>query len=176
LWRLLDKLMVRTMRGPSGTIEPILEVVPDPQGPRRFTVRVGLHNRSIGPVALTDPRTPTDSGEPRLEVRIGKRIVGRDDLSPFEWTTLDLPPPDDGHRSLLLTPRKRWEIELPCIVPAPGPYEVQMRWLDYGGPIDPLAGQVPFMPVPRTGRSYVGSGPYPVRGSCRSARVFEVGE
>lgn len=173
LWGLLDKLMVRTMKGPSGAIEPILEVVPDPQDPRRFAARVGLRNVSIGPVALTDPRVPTDSTEPRFEVRVGKGFVGSDDLSPSEWSTLELPPlPEDAPSSPLLASRKRWALELPFIVPDPGRYHVQVRWRDYGGPIDPLPGQVPFMPVPSTGRSFVGSGPYPVRGSCRVERVF----
>jgi hypothetical protein len=169
LWKLLDKLLSRAMSGPSGTVEPILEAVRDDHDPRHFKLRVGLRNRSIGPVALNDPRLPTDSDSPRLSIQTSD--------SPYEWTTLELPPlPEDAPRSLLLAPRKRWEIELPFMIPKPGRYEVRMRWRDYGGPIDPLPGQVPFMPVPSTGRSFVGSGPYPVRGSCRSALRFEVGE
>lgn len=174
LWRLLDKIMTRAMRGPSGTVEPILEFVADADDPRRFTVRTGLRNRSIGPVALTDPRVPSP-GPPRLEVQIGEQTV--DGLSPLRWTTLDLPPlPEDAPRSLLLAPRKRWEIALPWRAPKPGHYELRMRWLDYDGPVEALAGQTPFMPVPSKGRSFVGSGPYPVRGCCRATRRFECAE
>ncbi|MFO7566768.1 MAG: hypothetical protein R6X02_29265 [Enhygromyxa sp.] len=175
LWRLLDKLMIRAKRGPSGTIEPILRVTPVEEDPRRFSIRVGLANRSIGPVALNDPRLPS-SGERRLLVEIGERFSDYDS-PPAEWTPVELPPlPEGSPPSLLLAPRKRWELELPWTAPHPGSYEVQMRWLDYGGPVEPLPGQVPFMPVPSTGRSFVGSGPYPVRGSCRAARRFDVGE
>jgi hypothetical protein len=174
LWRLLDKLMTRTMRGPSGTLEGSLDVAADGDDPRRCRIRVGLRNRSIGPVVLTDPRLPTRSGEPRLEVAVGERPVGRDDLCPFEWTPLEIPPlPEASPNTLVLATRKRWELELPWLAPKPGSYELRMRWRDYDGPIEAAPDQVPFMPVPATGPSWVGSGPYPVRGSCRAALRFD---
>lgn len=177
LWRLLDKLLVRTMRGASGTLEPTLDLRVDPSDPRRCTVRVGLRNRSIGPVAITDPRVPTSSGARRLGIQIGECVVDRDDLSPYEWIPLELPSlPADGPRSLMIPARRRWEIELPWIAPKPGRYELSMRWLDYDGPLDRLPGQTPFMPVPKQGSSFVGSGPYPVRGCCRAALRFEIAD
>lgn len=174
LWRLLDKLMTRTMRGPNATIEPILAFAVDADEPRQYTIRVGLRNSSHNPVALIDPRVPTDSGPARLEVQVGERVVDRDWVSPFRWTTLELPRlPEQAPHTLLLAARKRWELELPWLVPKPGRYEIRMRWRDYGGLLDPLPNQTPFMPVPAKGASIIGSGPYPVRGCCRAERRFE---
>jgi hypothetical protein len=175
LWKLLDKLMIRAMRGASGTITPLVALKIDEDDPRRCSVRVALHNRSIGPVALTDPRVPTDAGPARLEVQIGERVVDRDWVGPYEWTTLELPAlPKDAPRSLMLAARRRWQLELPWLAPKPGQYELRMRWSDYAGPLDPLPGQTPFMPVPTEGRAFVGSGPYPVRGSCQATLRFEI--
>lgn len=177
LWRLLDKLMMRTMRGASGTLEPALDLRVEPGDPRRCTVRVGLRNRSIGPVAITDPRVPTASGTRRLGLGIGECVVDRDDVSPFATTTLELPSlPEDAPRSVMIASRRRWEIALPWTAPKPGRYELSMRWLDYDGPLDALPGQTPLMPVPKQGPSFVGSGPYPVRGCCRAALRFEIPE
>lgn len=175
LWTLLHKLTTRTKRGASGTLEPLLDIDVRDGDPRRCNIRFGLRNRSIGPVGLNDPRVPSHDGKARLEVQIGERVVDRDWVAPHEWTTLDLPPlPEQAPRSLMLAARKRWELETPWIAPKPGHYEVRMRWLDYDGPVDPLPAQIPFMPVPSKGPSFVGSGPYPIRGCCRAARRFEI--
>lgn len=175
LWTLLDKLMFRAMRGDSGTITPLLALKIAADDPRRCNIRVSLVNRSIGPVGLTDPRIPTDSAQPRLEVQIGERVVDRDWVSPYEWTALELPAlPEDAPRSLILAARRRWEVELPWLAPKPGNYELRMRWTDYGGPIEPLPSQTPFMPVPSKGKAFIGSGPYPVRGCCQATLRFEI--
>lgn len=174
LWHLLHKLMARTKRGPSGTLEPILDVKLDQADPLHCNFRFGVRNRSIGPIAVTEPRILDRSGRPRIELLVGECVVDRDDVPPFDWTTIDLPPAEPGVRSLMLPSRKRWELELPWRAPKPGRYEVRMRWRDYDGPLEPLPGQTPFMPVPSTGPSFVGSGPYPVRGCCEHALRFEI--
>jgi hypothetical protein len=174
LRRLLDKLMTRTMCGPSGTVEPILDITADEEAPQLFRIRVGLRSSGIGPVVLTDPRLPTSSGTPRLELAVGERVVDRDWVEPFEWMTLELPPlPEPSPSSLLLATRRRWQLELPWLAPKPGSYELRMRWRDYDGPLEAAPDQVPFMPVPATGPSWVGSGPYPVRGSCSATLRFD---
>lgn len=175
LWTLLGKVAARCMRGPSGTLTPIVERVVDPQDPRNCKVRVTLRNLGIGPIVITDPRVPTDSAIPRFEVEVGERVTDREWLGPFEWTPLALPAlPDDAPRSRILLSRHRIQFELPWRAPKPGNYELRVRWHDYGGPIEPVPNQVPFMPVPSKGRAFVGSGPYAVRGTCQARLRFEI--
>lgn len=177
LWRLLGKLMTRAMHGPSGTIEPSVKVNVDSEDPRRCHIRVGLHNRSIGPVALTDPRVPSSSGTPRIAVEIGERSADDEWISPFEWTTLALPAlAEDAPQVLLLAARRGWTVDLPWVAPKPGYYQLRVRWVDYDGPVEPLPGQTPFMPVPSKGRAFVGSGPYPIRGCSKAQLRFEISD
>lgn len=177
LWNLLDKHTTRTRKSASGTLESLLDVIETPEDPRHRTFRVGLRNRSIGPVAFTDPRVPTPAGPRRLEVRVGECTNEREWISPYAWTTVELPQlPADAPRTVMVASRRRWELELPWVAPKPGRYEVQARWRDYDGPLDTLAGQTPLMPVPSEGPSFVGSGPYPIRGSCRAVGRFTVAE
>jgi hypothetical protein len=49
--------------------------------------------------------------------------------------------------------------------PKPGRYLIQALWQDYLGPVEPVPGQTPFMPLPRTGPSQLGSGPSAIRGA-----------
>ncbi|MCA9699608.1 MAG: hypothetical protein KC431_18925 [Myxococcales bacterium] len=175
LWPMLEDIGARAMRGPSGTLEPGLVISADPEEPLRLTLRAELRNRSIGPVVLNDPRLRRPGDAARLELSIGPAVPGRDDLLPRQWTTLTVPAlPDDAPEVVVLAARKRWSVELPWVAPAPGRYLARMRWSDYGGPVSPAPAQVPWMPVPETGLSFVGSGPYPVRGSCRDTVVIAV--
>lgn len=177
LWRLLGKTATRCMRGRTGTLTPELEVVVDPQDPRDCRIRVGLRNYGIGPIVITDPRVPSDVQAPRFVVEVGERRVDREWLGPFEWTRLRLPElPPAAPRSRILVSRQRIQYELPWRAPKPGNYEVRIRWLDYDGPVEPVANQIPFMPVPREGRAFIGSGPYPVRGTCHARRRFEIAD
>lgn len=177
LWTLLGKTAARCMRGRSGTLTPSVELVSDDQDPRDCKVRVTLRNLGIGPIVLTDPRVPSESGPPRLEVQVGERVVDREWLGPQEWTTLPLPAMPEGvPRSLVLLARQRRQFELPWRAPKPGNYELRMRWLDYGGPIEPVPNQVPFMPVPKQGRAFIGTGPYPILGHCQARLRFEIAD
>jgi hypothetical protein len=134
-----------------------------------------LRNQGIGPIVLTDPRVPSESSVPRLVVEVGERTVEQDWVGPFEWTALPSPPlPESAPRTRILVSRQRMQWELPWRAPKPGNYEVRMRWTDYAGPLDAVANQIPFMPVPRKGRAFIGTGPYPVRGTCSARFRFTV--
>lgn len=175
LWRLLGKTAARCMRSPTGTLTPSLEHVVDEHDPGRCKFRVTLRNAGIGPIAITDPRVPSQAAQPRFAVQVGPCIPERDDLAPFEWTDLELPPlPEGAPRARVLVSRQRMQYELPWRAPKPGKYEVRMRWYDYEGPIEPVPGVIPFMPVPRKGRAFIGAGPYPVRGTCSARLRFTV--
>lgn len=180
LWRLLGKTARRCMRGRTGTLTPELEVVVDGQPAHDCKIRVGFRNHGIGTIALTDPRVPSDGrtdGQPRLVVEVGECTTDSEWLAPFEWTTLDLPPlPEGAPRSRILVARQRMQWELPWRAPKSGNYEVRMRWTDYAGPLDRVANQIPFMPVPRKGRAFIGTGPYPVRGTCSARFRFTIPE
>jgi hypothetical protein len=175
LWTLLDQRLTRTRKSASGTLEPVLEVLSDDRAPQQRGFRFSLRNRSIGPVALTDPLITPASGSPRLELLVGECLDERDWISPLRWTALELPAPEpQAPRSIMIGSRRRWSVTVPWLAANPGQYEVRARWLDYGGPLDPLPGQTPFMPVPSKGLAFVGSGPYPVRGSCWTSARFDV--
>ncbi len=183
LWRLLGKTAARCMRGPTGTLTAGVELVADEQDPANCRFRVTLRNQGIGPIAITDPRMSDEKG-PRLVVQVGERTVDRDLLGPFEWTDLALPAvPADAPRTCVLITRQRIQYELPWRAPKPGNYEVRARWTDYGGPAGNFSGPagprlnlIPFMPVPRKGRAFLGAGPYPIRGTCMARRRFTIVE
>lgn len=170
LMSLVERQLDRIMKGEAATLRLSVDV-----DPSRGLVRVTLRNRGLGAIVLTDPRVPRE-GAPRLLVRIGERTSPHEATEPRQWTALPLPPlPADAPRSLILAANRRLVIELPWTAPKPGRYLVRAKWEDYDGPIDPVAGQTPFMPLPEQGPSYLGSGPYPIRGANLASRRFEVG-
>jgi hypothetical protein len=175
LWRLIEGTVTRCMRSPTGTLTPSVEHVVDEHDASACKFRVTLRNAGIGPIAITDPRVPSHAAQPRFAVQVGECIAERDDLAPFDWTDLALPQlPEGAPRARMLVSRQRIQYELPWRAPKPGNYEVRMRWYDYEGPIEPVPGVIPFMPVPRKGRAFIGAGPYLVRGTCSARLRFTV--
>src|SRR5690606_11668841 len=57
----------------------------------------------------------------------------------------------------------------------PGTYFVEAVWRDFDGPIGSVEGQLPFMPLPKSGPCDLDSGPYAVRGKLDGRSLtFEV--
>ncbi|MFO7561324.1 MAG: hypothetical protein R6X02_01670 [Enhygromyxa sp.] len=174
LMTVVETTLDRVRKGEAATLRLRVEVEPDEHQPRRRTVRVTLLNRGLGAIALTDPRVPRED-RPRLEVRVAELRSPHPDVEPHQWTTLPLPPlPEHAPRSLTIAARRHFCVELPWTAPSPGRYLVRVKWEDYEGPIEPVDGQTPFMPLPERGPSYLGSGPYPLRGANLASRRFEV--
>lgn len=176
LMRVIEKCLVQLNKGEAATMRLNVSVSDDEHDARKKTLRVTMQNRGLGAIALTDPRVARE-GRPRLEVRIGEITGLPAHAEPGRWTQLSLPPlPEDASRSLLIGAGRRFVIELPWVAPRPGRYLVRVKWQDYEGPIEAVLGQTPFMPLPERGPSYLGSGPYPLRGANLASRRFEVGE
>lgn len=176
LMNLLEDCVARVGRSEAATLSLDVSAEPDEREPRRRIVRVTLRNRGLGAIVLTDPRVARD-GAPRLEVRIAELTSPHADFEPRRWTTLPLPPlPDDAPRSRIIAANRRAVFELPWLAPKPGRYLIRVAWQDYDGPIEPVAGQTPFMPLPERGPSYLGSGPYPIRGANFASRRFTVAD
>lgn len=152
------------------------EQSPDADAPQAgvpLTLSVRLRATGIGHLALNDPRLP--SRPPRLQVRASLQTGARP-----RWTELPLPAAETQTQTQtatsarVLAPRRSIELTVPWTPPAPGRYLVEARWRDYAGPERPVPGQTPFMPLPATGASSLGSGPYPIRGSLQDRTTVEV--
>lgn len=177
LWRALERTAGRCMKGRTGTLTPSIECVVDEHDPMRCKFRVTLRNQGIGAIVITDPRVPSGTAMPRFAIEVGERTVADEWVGPFEWASLAIADlPEGAPTSRVLVPRQRIQWEVPWQASKPGNYEVRMRWHDYGGPLEPVANQIPFMPVPRKGRAFIGTGPYPVRGTCSAQLRFTIAE
>jgi hypothetical protein len=162
--------------------------------PTRYTLHLALENRGTQPVVFTDPRIPF--GDNRAFVVDNPRIV-EDELKAslqtksrlivevssgssegFMKRTATYGPvpslPTDAPRSVILRGGSKFELELPWVAPAPGAYWLRARWFDFDGPIEPVEGQLPFMPIPEQGPCFLGSGPYAIRGTVFTEGPFEV--
>lgn len=174
LMRVIEKCLSQVAKSEAATMRLNVDVIDDEHDTRNKTLRVTMQNRGIGAIALTDPRVPRD-GAPRLEVRIGEITGLPPHAEPRRWTHISLPSlPEHAERSLIIGAGRRFTLELPWVAPKPGRYLVRVKWQDYDGPIDPVVGQTPFMPLPERGPSYLGSGPYPLRGANLASRRFDV--
>lgn len=182
LMGVIEKLLTQVGKGEAATMRMGVSVSDDVDDARRKTLRVSMQNRGLGAIALTDPRVPREGrprvpreGRPRLEVRVAEITSLPKHVEPRNWTHLPLPSlPDGAPRSLIIGASRRFTIELPWTAPRPGRYLVRVEWQDYDGPIEPVVGQTPFMPLPERGPSYLGSGPYPLRGANLASQRFEV--
>jgi hypothetical protein len=173
LWDLLDVHMNRLGLRAAATMVLRLRVDQSSDDPRQHVIHLRLENEGTGAVVLTDPRVPSDV-DARLEVRVGE-LVDAVGVPPFEWTVLPLPGLPEGEpRSLVIGAKSHFEISVPWVASKTGKFEIRGTWVDYMGPSDPVAGQLPFMPLPERGPSAVGTGPYPIRGSRASSHYLEV--
>jgi len=177
LMRVLEGCVAAVGKSEAATLRLHVAVEADPHDPGRHTVRVTMRNRGLGAIVLTDPRVASEDA-PRLEVRIAELSSSSSlitSVEPRRWTTLPVPPlPADAPRSRIIAANRRLVVELPWTAPKPGRYLIRAKWQDYDGPLDPVAGQTPFMPLPERGPSYLGSGPYPIRGANLASRRFAV--
>lgn len=167
LWRLIDKAMMRACKTAASTATLELELEPQPDDPLAVSLRLRLRARGVGHVVLNDPQLPVAAGQrPRLRVRVGELDAQCPDADPATFIELPIPTRSEPESpTLLLSPNRRHELRLSWRAPKPGRYLVQALWQDYLGPVEPVPGQTPFMPLPRTGPSQLGSGPYAIRGA-----------
>jgi hypothetical protein len=177
LWKLIGDRIVMLSNRPGGNLEVNVSAEQTRGDPTKWTFRLALENRGTGAIVLTDPRIPFGDGTPRLDWRVGERVVDRDNFPPLEWITIPLPPlSDDAPRSLVVNAKSRFELTTTWVAPKAGNYALRGTWRDYQGPIEPVSGQLPFMPLPEIGPSTLGSGPYPIRGSVFAEDRFTVPE
>jgi hypothetical protein len=176
LWRLIDKAMMRATKTAASTAELELGLEPQPDDPLAVSITVRLRARGPGHIVLSDPRLPLAAGQPpRLRVRVGELDVQCPDADPATFIELPIPArAEPASPTLLLRPNRRFELRLRWRAPKPGRYLVEACWQDYLGPIEPVPGQTPFMPLPRTGPSQLGSGPYPIRGAMFATEFITV--
>lgn len=166
LWRLLRAHQNGVFAQASATLRLNLSAEPHPEDPGTWRLTLTLRNLGRDPVVLTDPRVPSASGDtPRLDLRAG--VEPGDPTWPMVRSTPIPPPslPANAAQVVTLAHRQRLEIEIPWRAPAPGSYRILVTWRDYRGPIQPVPGQIPFMPLPQCGPAHFGSGPYPIRGT-----------
>lgn len=176
LWQRLDACLARAMKSAASTLELSLSAKVDEQDPLQLELELVLRARGIGHVVINDPRLPAASGHaPRLRLRVGKQVSDNPIARLANPSELRLPGPAEGDQAaptMVLRPNRRVRVKLPWRAPGPGRYVFDAAWEDYAGPVVAAHGQTPFMPLPRTGPSSLGSGPYPVRGALfAQARV-----
>jgi|SRR5690606_30902580 len=180
----LDELASRLMAHPISVLGLEGSAAPEPaepEGSDHWTIHMKLRNRGMLPIVFTDPRIPQGAADPhvldnqpRFELRIGE-IESNAGVPPSEWTVLPLPPvPADAPQSRVLAGGSCLELSVPWTAPRPGKFLLAATWQDYGGPIEAVAGQLPFMPLPESGSSALVGGPYPVRGATFANHVIEV--
>ena len=177
LWRLIDRAMMRAQKTAASTALLELELAPPPSDPLELNIKLRLRARGVGHIVLADPRLPAaDRQPPRLRVRVGQLDPSCPDADPATTVELAVPTtlPDHEPHTLLLRPNARFEVNLNWRAPRPGLYLIEACWQDYLGPAEPAPGQTPFMPLPRTGPSQLGSGPYPIRGAMFASRVVNL--
>lgn len=150
----------------------------------RYNLHVTLENRGTRPVVFTDPRIPFDDhrafvlanprvaeGELAASLRTKSRLMvevsqAEERFSERSAIDVPLPPlPKDAPRTVVLCGGGKFELEIPWVASATGPYWLRARWFDFDGPIEPAEGQLPFMPIPEQGPCLLGSGPYAIRGT-----------
>lgn len=133
-----------------------------------------LENPGAGPVALTDPRVPSEPGvAARAILKVAPAGNGWSEPS---WTKLPLPAlPEGAPTTLVLPAGGKLELALEWRASGPGTYWLNGEWFDYGGPIEPPSDALPFMPLAALGPTPASSGPYCVRGAAFAEGViFEV--
>ena len=177
LWQRLDACLERAMKSAASTLQLSLTATPDEQDPLLLELELVLRARGIGHIVLNEPLLPPGPGHaPRLRLRVGQQLTDNPIARLANQTELPLPaPPEHAAPTMVLRPNRRVRIKLPWRAPEPGRYVFDAVWEDYAGPVAPAHGQTPFMPLPRTGPSALGSGPYPVRGALFAQARFELG-
>lgn len=92
------------------------------------------------------------------------------------WNLLPLPALPEGQPQTLVLPAGgRLDFTVTWQAPGPGSYYLQGAWIDYGGPIEPVADQLALIPLAEDGPTPTLAGPYPVRGAAFAMGVsFDV--
>jgi hypothetical protein len=167
LWQLITQRMSMVRNRPAGTLEIAVRREGD-------SLHLVLENNGLDAIVLTDPRVPSEL--PRLQVKVRPTEPPLDDEPPFDRLVPIPALPASEPSTLVLRPKRRFELSLPWQESRPGKYIVRATWRDYGGPIQTVAHQLPFMPLPQTGPSLLGSGPYPIRGAVFASRMIEIAD
>jgi hypothetical protein len=169
LWELLHATAERANKTAANSLKLTLDSTTEPDHPLDLHLTLRLTARGIGPIALTDPRLG------RCSVGIGEQSSDDASARPQNWVELAIPEPEpDDPTTVILRPNKSFEWQLRYRVPKPGRYLIHASWQDYGGPIEPVPRQTPFMPLPTRGPSALGSGPYPIRGALFATKRIDL--
>ena len=172
LWQLLQATTDRANKSAANSLKLTLEATTEPAHPLELLLTIRLTARGIGPLVLTDPRL---GDPPRLRVGIGEQPIDNPLARAQNWVELPVPASETaGSTALVLRPNKSLEWQLRWRAPKPGHYLIRASWLDYSGPMEPVPAQTPFMPLPSSGPSALGSGPYPIRGALFATRVIDL--
>lgn len=176
LWQLIDRAMIRAYKTAASTAALELEFAPQSDDPLALGIKLRLRARGVGHIVLADPRLPsTDRQPPRLRVCVGELDPSCPAAAPTIIAELPMPAlPEHEPDTLVLRPNGRHELSLNWRAPRPGLYVFEACWQDYLGPVAPVSGQTPFMPLPRKGPSQLGSGPYAIRGALFAKRVVNL--
>lgn len=160
---------------PVALVQATVTITADGSDPNLRQLALTLENPGSGSVIMTDPRVPPSPGvaSPRMYLRVAPATDGWTEPS---WTLLPLPTLGEGQpKVMLLPPGGRLDFAVPWRAPAPGTYYLQGAWIDYEGPVEPLADQLPLVPLAVDGPSPPADGPYPVRGATFAMGVsFDV--
>jgi hypothetical protein len=186
VYRLAEALEQRIMNMPKhATLAVQVRVEHNGNEPKHRLLWVSLVNEGVKPIVLTDPRIPREQPPkdesslerfvPRFEWRIGKMARMNPSSGPHDWTSLPVASlPADAPQSLVLKAGESFELSAPWIAPEPGHYMLRAHWDDFDGPVTPVEGQLPFMPLADDGQVELGVGPYPIHGHAYIEFVFEV--
>jgi hypothetical protein len=160
---------------PAGLVQVSVAATPDASDPSRRSLQLVIENPGTGSIVITDPRVPAAASakSPRMYLRVAPANNGWSEPS---WTMLPLPALPEGQSKTLVLPSKgKLEFAVPWQAPGPGTWWLQGAWIDYGGPIEPVADQQPLIPLLEDGPTPAMAGPYPVRGAAFAMGVsFDV--
>lgn len=169
------KVMNAIAERPAGIVQVSVGITPDSSDPARRQFTLVIENPGSGAIVMTDPRVPppADAKGPRTHLRVAPANNGWSEPS---WTNLPLPPLPEGQPKTLVLPAKgRIELVVPWQAPGSGSYYLQGAWIDYSGPVEPAADQLPLIPLATDGPTPAMTGPYPVRGAAFAMGVgFDV--
>jgi hypothetical protein len=163
----MTELMRSILESPVGVVQVSVNVSADRTDAKRKNLGLVIENPGSGAIVLTDPRVPpVSAGANGLQtyLRVAPATTGWSEPS---WVSVPLPALPEGQpKTLVLPAGGRLELVVPWQAPSSGAYYLQGAWIDYAGPAEPVADQLPLVPLAMNGPTPLMSGPYPVRGAA----------
>ncbi len=163
-----SELMTFLGERPMGLVKASVQARQEPGTPGRYEFKLVLENPGAGPIVLTDPRVPAAAGAkgPRMVLRVAPGTNGWTEPS---WKPLPMPALPEGAPRTVIVPaggRLEFAAAAPWQASAPGIHYLRGEWIDYEGPVEPVADQLPLVPLAEDGPTPAMRGPYPVRGAA----------